>query len=181
MLFDLNGDGKPTQLSWTAASSKNGWLALPAEDGTITSGKQLFGNFTPQPPSNDPNGFLALAVYDTIDHGGNGDGVIDYRDAVWPKLRIWIASNHDGVAQPNELYALQNLGITSLGLKYVDTRLVDQYGNKFRYKGRVNPEGQPPWDKVDRVMYDVFLVTPGMETGRTARVPDYVSADHKLQ
>lgn len=156
--FDLSGDGKPTQISWTAQWSRNGWLALPAADGSITSGKQLFGNFTPQPESDHPNGFLALAVYDHPDHGGNGDGVIDWRDAIWPKLRVWIDSNHDGVAQPNELYMLPSLGINSLGLSYVETPFKDQYGNRFRYKARVNPGGQPKTDPVDRVMYDVFLV-----------------------
>lgn len=155
--FDLSGNGISIQISWTAASSKNGWLALPAEDGSITSGKQLFGNFTPQPPSDQPNGFLALAVYDQPDHGGNGDGVIDWHDAVWPKLRIWIDSNHNGIAEPKELYTLPSLGIYSLALQYVNSPLKDQYGNQFMFKGKVNPEGQPKTDDVDRVMYDVML------------------------
>lgn len=157
MAFDLNDSGHKARISWTAAGSKNGWLALPADDGSITSGKQLFGNVTPQPQSDHPNGFLALAVYDQPDNGGNGDGVIDLRDAIWSKLRIWIDSNHDAVAQPDELFTLPALGITSLSLKYTETPIVDQYGNKFRYKGKVNPEGQPKSDAVDRIMYDVFL------------------------
>jgi len=159
--FDIKGDGKPIQVAWTALGSQNAWLALPDSNGQVTSGKQLFGNVTPQPPSLNPNGFLALAVYDQPDHGGNGDGVIDSRDAIWPQLRLWIDSNHDGIAQPGELHTLSSLGVTSLSLIYKLSKFTDRYGNQFRYKAMVNPWGDPPGDPVNRLMYDVFLSTAG--------------------
>jgi hypothetical protein len=167
--FDITGDGKPQQISWTAAGSTNGWLALP-HDGKVTSGKQLFGNFTPQPPSDNPNGFLALAVYDQPENGGNADGVIDWHDAVWPNLRIWIDKNHDGIAQPDELFTLPSLGINSLAVAYVNSKYVDQFGNQFRDKGRVNPDGAPSTDHVDRTMYDVFLLS-GQSGTQNAKKP----------
>jgi hypothetical protein len=167
--FDITGDGKPQQISWTAAGSTNGWLALP-HDGKVTSGKQLFGNFTPQPPSDNPNGFLALAVYDQPENGGNADGVIDWHDAVWPNLRIWIDKNHDGIAQPDELFTLPSLGINSLAVAYVNSKYVDQFGNQFRDKGRLNPDGVPPTDHVDRTIYDVFLLS-GQSGTQDARKP----------
>src|SRR6266481_206284 len=61
VLFDIRGDGHPVQIAWTAPGSHNAFLALDRNgDGKVSSGKELFGNFTPQPSSNHPNGFLAL-------------------------------------------------------------------------------------------------------------------------
>jgi hypothetical protein len=159
VLFDIEGDGNPLQLGWTAPGSRNAFLALDRNhNGKIDSGKELFGNYTRQPPSKDPNGFLALAEFDKPENGGNGDGIIDKRDAVFSHLVLWIDENHDGVSQPEEMRKLPELGVYSLSLQYKDSRRQDQFGNGFRYKGKVNPEGQPKDDHVDRVMFDVFLV-----------------------
>jgi len=155
VLFDFFGNGKPIQIAWTAEGSTNGWLALDRNgNGTIDSAEELFGNITAQPPSSDPNGFLALAVFDLPENGGNGDGVIDSRDAIWPKLLVWIDANHDGISQADELHNLDDLGIQSIALDYVRTPFKDEFGNKFRYKGRLNPDRG---DKVNRIIYDVFL------------------------
>jgi hypothetical protein len=97
--FDISGTNNPIQIAWTAAGSNNAFLALPGPDGLVQNGTQLFGNFTPQPASSQPNGFAALAVYDDPNNGGNGDGVIDSRDAIFSSLRLWIDANHDGVSQ----------------------------------------------------------------------------------
>jgi hypothetical protein len=105
-------------MAWTAAGADNAFLALPSPDGLVASGKKLFGNFTPQPASTTRNGFAALAVYDDPANGGNGDGVIDEKDAVFASLRLWIDANHDGVAQPGELHTLPSLGVYVISLKY---------------------------------------------------------------
>jgi hypothetical protein len=148
--FDFFGTGQRIQIAWTAPNSTNGWLALDRNgNGKIDGAQELFGNITPQPPSTSPNGYLALAVYDS-----NGDGVIDNKDTIWPKLLVWIDKNHDGVSQPSELFTLEQIGIHAIYLSYSEHWYVDSFGNVFRYKGHLDPT---KGDNVDRVTFDVFL------------------------
>jgi hypothetical protein len=154
VMFDLTNNGKEQQWSWTAAGARNGWLALDRNgNGRIDSGAELFGNFTPQPPSSDPNGYIALAVYDRPENGGNGNGVIDPGDQIYGSLLIWIDDNHDGISEPSELHHLAELGIQAIGLVYEETRRTDQYGNVFRYRGSVKLANKPG----DHWTYDVLL------------------------
>jgi hypothetical protein len=156
--FDISGSGNVVQMGWTARGADNAFLALPGADGLVHNGKELFGNFTPQPPSANPNGFAALAVYDDPKNGGNGDGIIDSRDAIFSSLRLWIDANHDGICQPEELHTLPSVGVNSLSLKYKQSDKTDQYGNLFRYKAVVDPDN-PSATPVGRIAYDVFFVS----------------------
>jgi hypothetical protein len=153
--FDISGTGNLIQMGWTAAGSNNAFLALPGADGQIHNGQQLFGNFTPQPPSDQPNGFAALAAYDDPNKGGNGDGIIDARDAVFALLRLWVDDNHDGISQPEELHTLPSLGVNSISLNYKRDDKTDEYGNAFRYRTRINPDGHTD---VGKKAYDIFFV-----------------------
>jgi hypothetical protein len=118
VVFDISGSGHPVHISWTATGSDNAFLALPASDGLVHGGKELFGNFTPQPESSDANGFRALAVYDLPENGGNGDGIIDAHDAIFSSLRLWVDANHDSISQPDELHTLPSMGVYSISLDY---------------------------------------------------------------
>ncbi len=158
-MFDLTNTGHPIQIAWTASGSANGWLALDRNhNGKIENGGELFGNYASQTSCADPNGFLALAMFDQAVNGGNGDGIIDKRDAIWSQLLVWIDANHDGVSQASELFGLDALGIHSITLAYTNSPFTDAYGNQFRFKGMINVEpGQQ--GKADPVIYDVFQVT----------------------
>jgi hypothetical protein len=48
-------------------------------------------------------------------------------------LCVWVDRNHDGASQTGEVYTLDQAGIVSLGYNYRTLRLVDPYGNLFRY------------------------------------------------
>ncbi len=105
--FTFFPDKPAVQISWTDPKYSNGWLALDRNgNGRIDNATELFGNLTPQPPSATPNGYLALAMFDQLANGGNGNGVIDPGDQVFSKLLVWIDSNHDGISQPEELHSL---------------------------------------------------------------------------
>jgi hypothetical protein len=133
--FDFRGDMMPSRTAWIAGQTA--FLALDADgDGKITSGAELFGSDTPTASGGTAkNGFEALARYDE-----NGDGVIDARDPVFSRLRLWRDLDANGMGEPEELQSLEQAGVVALELKHETRHETDAYGNllgeraRFRWK-----------------------------------------------
>jgi hypothetical protein len=156
VVFNLTGRG-PDRISWTDARGGNAFLALDRNaNDTIDDGTELFGASTPQAlvPGIAPNGFRALAIYDSAEYLGNGNGFIDPMDAVYWRLLLWQDENQNGVSEAQELHRLPEFDITAIHLDYRESRHHDEHGNWFRYRSFIiERDGRPG----RRSVFDVIL------------------------
>ncbi|MCI9887580.1 VaFE repeat-containing surface-anchored protein [Micrococcales bacterium 31B] len=102
--FDLFNTGEAVASGWTAGG--DGFLVRPNADGTVTSGKNLFGGSLGE-------GFAQLAALDA-DH----NGVVEAREL--DGLAVWVDANNDHVSQPGEIQPLAAHGIESLNVDYTN-------------------------------------------------------------
>lgn len=146
--FDIDADGSPDRITWTARDSATAFLALDRNaDAIINDGSELFGNWTMlHSGARAANGFEALKDLDD-----NEDGVIDAADAGWAALLLWSDHNHDGVSQPGELQRIAASFVRAVETTYHWSGRRDRYGNLFKYEALAHLEtGRWP-------LYDVYF------------------------
>jgi hypothetical protein len=125
------------------------FITLPNKKGQVKGIDELFGDNTFGPDGKfAENGYAALAKYDD-----NKDHLIDAKDAVFSKLRIWVDGNLDGVAQQRDLITMQQAGLTVIDLNYdKNYSETDVYGNEIKYKSVAKTA-----DGEMRLVFDVWF------------------------
>lgn len=124
--------------AWTERGSDDAFLALDLDqNGRIDDGSELFGDGSKQLASPNPTGFKALAYYDMGAQGGNYDGVLDERDAVWSRLVLWRDADHDAFNADGELTPIAQSGVRQLSLHAKASDYKDEHGNQFRYTSTI--------------------------------------------
>ncbi len=153
VMFDLLGkrvNHKTVQTAWFAtAQTENYYLALPNKNGLVLGIDQLFGDATLGPDGKYASqGFAALAKYDD-----GHDKIISEDDEVFTQLRLWKDDNLDGIAQPSELYTLEEKGVVAIDLRFDKRyREADKHGNVTMYKSVVLMK-----DGQYGLVYDLYL------------------------
>ncbi|MCM1237599.1 MAG: hypothetical protein NC489_46645, partial [Ruminococcus flavefaciens] len=128
--FDFDNNGFAEKIGWAGAD--DGLLVRDLDrNGQIDNGGELFGDQT-----ETGNGILAVNGFEALKaFDGNGDGMIDAADWIYPELKIWQDRNQNGTAEEDELVSLQEAGITAIGLDYSTMSRTDAQGNLHTQKG----------------------------------------------
>jgi hypothetical protein len=132
--FDLSGLGSAQRWSWVQPETAI-LVWDPANEGRITSGRQLFGNYSWQ--LFWKTGFDALAALDD-----NQDGWI--RGAELEGIRVWQDRNQDAISDAGELTPLSKLGVTGLACSAPESEGIhplNRTGVEMKDGGRL-----PLWD-----------------------------------
>ncbi len=152
--FNLDAKGFAENTAWVDA--RDGLLVRDLNsDGKITSGRELFGNFTLLKNGNNAaNGFEALKELD-----GNSDGVVDSQDVAFNTLKVWKDLDSDGITDTGELLTLNQGGVKNLKVAYTQSNVIDAQGNAHAQLG-----GFTTTDGITRNMDDVWFT---VDTART--------------
>ncbi|WP_421310766.1 hypothetical protein [Aeromonas veronii] len=130
VFFDHATDGFAEVSGWVG--SDDGLLVRDLNgNGTIDSGVELFGSETLLSVGQKAaNGFEALRELDS-----NGDRIIDSSDTAFAGLRVWQDKNSDGYTSNGELLTLEEAGVKSININYINSNYVDAQGNFHKQIG----------------------------------------------
>ncbi len=167
VIFDLDNDGTPERISWSAPQTEfdNAFLVLDKnKNGQVDNGGELFGD-----QNGSANGFIELAKYDD-----NNDRIINKDDKIFNELLLWVDFNknakvdYDENGKTAELKTLSEAGVTELSLDYKVQKdekgniLTDIYGNITGFIGSFKMMIEDAAGKlveVVRTMIDVFFMS----------------------
>jgi hypothetical protein len=126
--FDFNGNEIKTNTGWV--SPDDGFLVFDRNgNGAIDNASELFSDYTPLYVGGQAaDGFAALLQEDT-----NNDGIVNNLDANWNNLKIWQDINSDGISQSEELFTMEEAGIS--GLNVAKSNINQNFPNGNSIKG----------------------------------------------
>ena len=134
--FDHDNNGFKEATAWI--EKDDGLLALDRNgNGKIDNGNELFGNHTISntiygyTDEKATNGYEALKAYDL-----NNDNVIDEKDEIFNKLKIWKDKNSNGITDDGELSSLTHNNIKSIDLNYKEIAM-DENSNTVKQSSKV--------------------------------------------
>jgi len=144
--FDLDGDGKAEQISWTARDSDDAILVLDVNgNGEIDGGKEVIGRqFRLKAPWAATSGADALAhELQGLTRGQSnpsGAGEIDRNDPIFRRLLLWTDRNHDGRSTSSELSSLEAAHVALIYAGFLrpnagTPRSLDNVGNRRLFEG----------------------------------------------
>ncbi len=144
VLFDTDHSGTLKRSGW--ADRTTGMLVIDDGSGQIKDVSQMFSEYYggkmgingAAGETRFKDGFAALASEDA-----NKDGVIDQRDPIWSKLRVWVDGTHDAKVDSGELKTLTELGITQINVRAAASPQAEiRHGNKVLATGSFTMNGK---------------------------------------
>ena len=144
VLFDTDHSGTLKRSGW--ADRTTGMLVIDDGSGQVKDVSQMFSEYYDGKvgvngaagEAKFKDGFAALASEDA-----NKDGVIDQRDPIWSKLRVWVDGTHDAKVDGGELKTLAELGITQINVRAVASPQAEMRdGNKVLATGSFTMNGK---------------------------------------
>jgi|RhiMethySRZTD1v2_1073278.scaffolds.fasta_scaffold01329_5 hypothetical protein len=161
--FDLDLDGVPDEVGWTARGSDDAFLAMDrTQSGSVAAPHLLFGGMPP-----GVNGFDTLGQFENdpmqwlrsptpLKTGPEPPGIVDESDPVFHRLILWVDANHNGLSEADEMRSPQSVGLVQISSGYEGTSEREQHGNLFRYKAKVlvkNAHGVPVYSEARAVRF----------------------------
>ncbi|MGF6149387.1 subtilisin-like proprotein convertase family protein [Pseudomonas fluorescens] len=143
VLFDTDHSGTLKRSGW--ADRTTGMLVIDDGSGQIKDVSQMFSEYYggkagvngAAGETKFKDGFAALASEDA-----NKDGVIDQKDPIWSKLRVWVDGTHDAKVDAGELKTLAELGITQINVRAASSNAEIRDGNKVLATGSFTINGK---------------------------------------